>query len=370
MKVLYWTERFWPHIGGIEVLSLLLIEALRDKGHEFRVVTSHNEADLPDEDVYKDILIHRFHFLTSLTSRDLKRIRAARESYIKFKLDFKPDLIHIHFSGPSSYFHMQTLSVHPSLTLITLHSIPVRISANSKLLLETLRKASWVTGSSEWSLERVRKLAPEINPRSSFIHNALEDPSVKLEELRFESPRILCLGRLVSWKGFDSAIKAFSYLFKQFPKARLIIAGDGPEKHNLEIYAKNLEIKHSVEFTGWVVPDKVLDLVNTATVVLIPSKEGGGENLPTVALQAMQMGRPIVATRIAGLSELVSHMKTGILVQQDNLEELIQAIAYILSNTGKAMQMGTEARNLVNEKFSLKNCVEEYDRLYKHIAKN
>ncbi len=263
-------------------------------------MTSHSNADLPDEAVYNDIPIHRFHFLTSLTNRNLEQLIAARKNFAKLKQPFKSDLIHINFSGPSSYFHLQTAEVHPAPTLVTIHSLPQNASENSRLLVQTLRSASWVNTVSRIALDGIRQMASQINSRSSVIYNALEIPFLQLEELSFDSPRILCLGRLVSWKGFDVALNAFASPLKIFPHTRLVIAGDGPERQNLEKQATELGVRDAVEFTGWIVPEKVPELINTATMVVITSREGGGENLPLVAIQVTQMARPIVATHIAG----------------------------------------------------------------------
>lgn len=367
MRVLYWTERFWPHIGGIEILSLELIQSLQSRGYEFKVVTSHSNTDLPDEVVYNDIPIHRFHFLTSLTVRNLEQLITARKNFAKLKQTFKPDLIHINFSGPSSYFHLQTAKVHPTPTLITVHSLPPSASENNPLLARTLRSASWVNTVSKMTLDTIRQLIPEIHSRSSVIYNALEMPSSQPEQLPFDSPRILCLARLVGWKGFDLALTAFSSLLEHFPDARLVIAGDGPERQTLEKQATELEVRDAVEFTGWVLPEKVPELINTATIVIIPSREGGGENLPTVAIQASQMARPILATRIAGLPEIVVHQKTGLLVEQDDSKALAEAMMSLLKHPEIAIKMGQEARKQARERFSLENFINAYDTLYRHL---
>ena len=141
MKILFWTELFWPHIGGIEVFSLHLIPALQQRGHEIEVVTSHNHSDLPDQDLYQEIPIHRFHFLTSLNNRNLKQLAQAQQQLATLKRKFKPDLIHIQLSGPSAFFHQRTAAVHPVPTLLTIHSLPPGFSQNDQVFMQTLRTA-------------------------------------------------------------------------------------------------------------------------------------------------------------------------------------------------------------------------------------
>ncbi|MBK7919381.1 MAG: glycosyltransferase [Chloroflexi bacterium] len=128
-RILYWTSRFWPHIGGVEVLGLHLIPVLQSQGMQVQVVTSHSGLDLPDEAEINGIPIRRFHFLTSLTHRDLGQMAQARRELASLKHSFQPDLVHLHFSGPESLFHWQTQSAHPAPTLMTIHAIPNELQA-------------------------------------------------------------------------------------------------------------------------------------------------------------------------------------------------------------------------------------------------
>src|SRR5262249_12357022 len=138
---------------------------------------------------------------------------------------------------------------------------------------QTLCSANWVAGCSSAILEEGRKLAPEIVDRSSIIYNGVEAPSLTPAPLPFAPPRLLCLGRLVKDKGFDVAMTAFVKVLGLFPDARLLIAGDGIEKASLETQAANQGISRSVEFLGWVPPDRVAEFINSSTMVIMPSRQ-------------------------------------------------------------------------------------------------
>ena len=365
MRVLYWTERFWPHIGGVEILSMQLIPALQKLGYEFKMVTSHSDLDLPDEEVYNEISISRFHFLTSLTHKDLKQMLTVRKQLVNLKQTFQPDLFHIHFSGPSPLFHWQTSQAHAAPTLMTIHSLPSQRKQDQSLLVKTLRQADWINTVSSTMLSDLRELVPEIVPRSSVIYNGLQMPDTPPKPLSFKEPRLLCLGRLVKWKGFDLAIAAFALLTKRFPTARLVIAGDGPAKTDLERQAQELGIQDGVEFTGWIEPEKVPDLMNTATLVLILSRTE--ETLPVVALQAAQMARPVVATEMSGLPEIVIHQQTGVLVEPDNSTELAGAIADLFLDPERTTEMGQAARSQAQKRFGMNSWVNAYDAVYQKL---
>jgi glycogen(starch) synthase len=161
-------------------------------------------------------------------------------------------------------------------------------------------------------------------------------------------------------------LSAFVLTLKQFPRARLIVAGDGPEKAPLLKQAADAGLKAAVDFVGWVAPANVPALINTATMVVMPSRS---EALPLVALQAAQMARPVVAARVGGLPEVVVDRQTGLLVEKGDSEALSRAMSYLLRHPQTAARMGDAARERVKKKFDWNRHVKAYDRLYKKLVK-
>jgi len=288
-----------------------------------------------------------------------------RQQVIRLKQHFKPDLIHMNYTGPAVYFHLRTAEAHPAPFLLTIHSAsPIHAGGPDTLLGQALQAADWVTTCSEALLADARQLAPEITSHSSIIHSGLEVPDLLPEPLPVDVPRLLCLGRIVPQKGFDLALSAFASLRHRFARARLVIAGDGPARAALEQQAAGLRLTHAVDFIGWVAPDKVPELMNTATIVIMPSR---WEGLPIVALQATVMARPIVATSVGGLPEVVVHQQTGLLVEQEDSEALADAIAFLLDHPEAATTMGGAGRLRAQRLFSLERHVDSYDALYRTL---
>jgi len=163
------------------------------------------------------------------------------------------------------------------------------------------------------------------------------------------------------------ALSALPSVIKRFPQVRLVIAGDGPEHTSLKNQAIHLGLTDAVEFMGWVAPENVHALINTATLVVVPSrKEGFG----LVAVEAAHMARPIVATRVGGLPEVVVHGQTGLLVEEGNAQALADAIIILLAHPEATVQMGQAARNHARERFSWDHCVDAYDKLYRQLTKD
>jgi glycogen(starch) synthase len=261
-------------------------------------------------------------------------------------------------------FHLDTIQAHPSPLLVTL--IEERQHREGRDLLDRmLRAADWITGKSTAVLAQARRFAPEIATHSSVIHNGLEVPTLLPEPLPTAAPRLLCLGRLAVQKGFDVALTALASITDRFPNARLIVAGDGPERSSLERRVAELGLGNVVDFVGWVSPHDVLPLINTATMVVIPSR---WEGLPSVVLQAAVMARPVVATLVSGLSEVVVHRNTGLLVEPEDSQALAEAIVLLLDQSETAVRMGLAARRRVQELFNWEKCVTAYDALWQRLT--
>jgi glycogen(starch) synthase len=361
MRVLFWSLTFWPSIGGIEVLAAKLLPCLRQRGHEFTVVAPKVYADWPDKGQYRGIPIHWLPFQHSLNT-GIDHVVEMRQKVLKLKRIFAPDLIHINGIGLIDFYHLTTSQSDATPVLVTLHGDWIqRIDWIAKQILSA---ADWVAGCSAAILERGQKLTPEIRDRCSVIYNALERPASEPRSLPWDPPRILYLGRLSPEKGIDVAIEAFRLIVDRFPSARLTIAGDGPMRSDLEQQAIRLGISHTIDFIGWVVPEMVSSLLNNHTIVLMPSRE---DSFPLVALEAALMARPVVATHVGGLPELVIHQQTGLLVQSEDAQAMVEAVAVLLSSPEIAIRYGQAGRRRVQEVFNWKQHVDGYDALYRKL---
>jgi len=364
-RVLFWSERFWPTIGGVGISASKLLPALHERGYEFVVVTSKDYFELPESDCFKGIPVCRFSFWSSLAKGNVNQIIELRRRIAQLKQTFLPDLVHIGFLGGSVVFHLHTINTPPSPLLVSMDStLPDQKLGRDSLAARTLRTADWVTSVSAARLSEARKLMPEIINRSSVIYNGRPVPSCEPKPLPFEAPQLLCLGRLDRIKGFDIALTALTSVLRGFPKAHLVIAGDGPERAVLEAQAARLGLKASVDFVGWVPPDEVPGLMNRATIVIIPSRN---EGLPNVAKEAALLARPIVATNVGGIPEAITHEETGLLVNREDSNALAKAITFLLDHPEAAVTMGWSGRLRAQQLFSLERYIDAYDSLYRKL---
>jgi len=369
MRILYWTPFFVPDLGGIETLSAQLLPALQRCGYEFTVVTSHGRYQLPDETEYAGIPIHRFGFREAIGQNDLTRIIQIRQQVAQIKRVFRPDLVHLHISDPSAFFHLNTLQAHIAPTLLSLHQNLDYYGlqtdgSSSALLARVISTSQWVTTVSQSILAKLHQRDSRLVARSSVVYNGLPTTRHVPTPLPFDPPQLLCFGRLIPRKGFDVALAAFALLLAEHPRAQLTIAGDGVQRDVLQQQAATLNLGERVRFAGAISQPDVPDLLNRATVVIIPSR---AEGLPMAALEAGQMARPIVAANFDGVGEAVIHGRTGLIVPQEDSRALAAAISHLLTHPAVAAQLGQNARDYVQDAFSLDTTAAAYDRLYRQL---
>lgn len=366
MRILFWSDTFLPTIGGVEVLGMQLVRALRARGHEPMVVARRDTSVVPDYSEYSGVPVHRFPFRIALQARDLDEQVRLRVALADLTQRFEPDIVHVFHSGPGVYFQLKTAHVHPAPLVFTLHQTYAdSLVDNASVRGRLMRSADWVIACSHSVLDYTRAQLPEIAARSSVLWNSLAMPPIDPTPLPFDPPLLLCLGRVLQQKGFDIALSAFARLAAEFPRARLVVAGDGEAREPLERQASALGVERALDMVGWVAPDEVPALISRCTMVVMPSRI---EPFGLVALQAAQMARPIVASRVDGLPEVVAQGESGLLVEPEDIDGVAEAIRFLLRHPTRATAMGEAARRRAREVFGWDDHVTAYEALYRRIV--
>jgi len=191
--------------------------------------------------------------------------------------------------------------------------------------------------------------------------NSIE-PRLKKDFRLAGSPIIGIVARLVPEKGYVYALKAQAIVLKEFPEAQMVIVGDGPLRNKLEDMARELGIAGNVVFLGY--QDHVESLIAGFDAFVLPSiSEGMGLSL----LEAMALGKPVVATEVGGIPEVVKKGVNGLLVPPEDEGSLAKAITNILSSRQMAFSLGQAARSTVFEKFSARTMAEKTMEIYDKI---
>ncbi len=177
------------------------------------------------------------------------------------------------------------------------------------------------------------------------------------------SPVVGTVSALTPHKGHIHLIQAASSVLGTFPSTRFLIVGDGFLRARLEDQAKNLNISSSVIFTGE--RKDIPEILSLMDIFVLPSFSR--EGLGLAILEAMAVGRPVVATEIGGIPEAVIQGKTGLLVPPGDSEEMAQAIIQILQDPEKAKSMGEKGRARVKERFTKTKMLSEIQNVYQSL---
>lgn len=363
MRVLFWTDWFLPSIGGVEVFSARLLPDLARRGHEITVVAGHHTSGLPGVVDWDGVTVRRFLFHPVLAASDVGRMTAALQEVARLKRIVQPELIHLNTLGPSVVFHVETARRCPAPVLLTMHS-PITKDAGrlDTLYGRALRSADRVNCNSQAVHSDLCDRVPEMKQRSSVTYYGMDPPALAPSPRPRNPPLILGYGRLVLDKGFDLAVRAFDAVRHRFPRARMVLAGDGAARQELEQLVTRLGLSEFISFVGAVPPEQVPVLLNTASLVVVPSR--WSEPFGLVALEAALMARPVVAARVGGLAEAVEDGTTGLLVEPENTVTLADAMLRLLDDPDLADRMGVTGRDRAMQRFSWERCVDDYDRLY------
>jgi glycosyltransferase involved in cell wall biosynthesis len=217
------------------------------------------------------------------------------------------------------------------------------------------------------------------NTKIHVIYNGIDSEAFQAqadgEEVRRElglaadTPLVGCVGQLIPWKGQDDFVRVAAKVLSALPEARFLIVGREVDSHrffraSLEELASSLGIEDHVIFTGF--RQDVPSLMASMDVFLHCAVQP--DPLPRVILEAMALGKPIVATSSGGLPEMIEGGKSGILARPRDVDSLAQGTVSLLSDRKLAAQMGRLARQRVEERFSLTQHVEAVTQLYGELT--
>ncbi len=195
----------------------------------------------------------------------------------------------------------------------------------------------------------------KIIPLNSFINLKEYQPSYK------NKGYILYFGRLSREKGLLTLIKAFSNLKNDI---HLTIAGSGDHEEELKKFSQDNNIKN-IEFKGFLDQTELIKLIQHAIFTVIPSL--WFDNSPMSIYESFAVGKPVIASDIAGISEIVDHKVNGLLFQIGNSEDLAEKMDYLLDNRQKVMEMGKNARYKAETKFSPQTHYETLIKIFNNL---
>ena len=217
-----------------------------------------------------------------------------------------------------------------------------------------LRDAAAVVTVSDFNAAHLRQRFGTAARGVERIYNGLDLDAFGYGEPRRRPPLVAGVGRLVEKKGFDVLIRACALLRDSGRELRCVIAGAGEREALLAAEVQRLGLSGVVHLAGPLPQEQVRELVSGAAVLAAPcvvAADGNRDGLPTVVLEGMALGTPVVATDVTGMREAVHHDVTGLMVAQHDTEGLAAAIARLLDDADLRVRLAGAARRLVEERF-------------------
>ncbi len=258
----------------------------------------------------------------------------------------------LHTEALAAYFVSGLLQVPYS---ITVHTVVVRF--HTQVVREVLQKASFLVADTHQVYEFLQ-LEGVPCERIRLIRNGL-----RLDELTFQHksvistpPIVLAAGYLVPKKGFEFLLKACHLLRQRRVRFRCLVVGDGVERSKLNKLISGLGLESEVEMLGDLSFEELKKRYYHAAIFVMPSvtvSDGATDGLPTVVLESMACGTPVIGTRTAAIPEVVFDGKTGLLVPAGDPEAIADRIELLLSEDALRSSLAREGRHLIEREFDL-----------------
>jgi glycosyltransferase involved in cell wall biosynthesis len=384
VRVLFLTHSY-PRTPGDAAGSFLwhLAIALRQEGVDVQVVAPSSDA-LPAVDEFDGIRVERFRYAprryenlayTGNMAAEVQRSWSAKLALAGFlsaefaaatraRRAFAPDVIHAHWWFPGGLVGTWAAALGDVPLVTTMHGSDVRLARTrpfaKPLLRHVLRHSKAVTTVSRWLASEVRAMVPAADPLVAPMPVAttmFSPGGVRSED------HVLFVGRLNAQKGASHLLEALAAV--RHP-AVLDLVGDGPDREALRAQAQTLGLGDRVRWHGALPQPALRDLYRTASLVAMPSV---GEGLGLVAAEAMLCEAPVVAFASGGITDVVQHDETGLLVSPGDAQALAMAIDDLLGDAARRERLGRAGRLHALALFAPESAARRYAQLYHTVSR-
>lgn len=317
MKILFVSDFYYPHIGGVTEHIYHLANEFENMGHNVSILTADIKGDLkPDERrvirLGKSMVIHMNQSNARITGWvNLSKLSGVINDY---------DVIHIHgIIAPT--LPLLSLKVSRKTNIFTFH--PTFESSNlykifKNYLWHYLKKIHGKIAVSVTARDSICKYFPD---DYRIIPNGVDPDRFKNTGEERNPFKILFVGRIEPRKGLQFLVDALSDIKKKFPKVKLTVAGGGYKEMKLNIPE---EVRGSIEFLGFVPPSDLPRIFSKASVFVSPAV--AGESFGIVLLESMATGTPVIASDIPGYRCVIEDRDNGILVNPGDSKDIAEKI--------------------------------------------
>jgi glycosyltransferase involved in cell wall biosynthesis len=373
MKILHIVHK--PQRRGAEVFALQLSQQLRSMGHDVEIVYlyRHDETNALPPVEYDRRLAgyehHSFERIPGVHPLLLRRLSQLVEN-------LRPDIVQVN-GGRTVKYGALVASLHRRRGWALIY----RNIGEPRDWLRGWRHAIYlrlvapnfdgVVGVSQTTLQAISDLY-QLSVPVAHIPCAIDPAAIvpsfprevvrSLTETPLDAPVVVSVGSLSPEKRLDRLLRAVAVVKRNVPNLHLWIVGGGRLRSDLETQVRALSLAPCVRFVG--IRENVADYLSAGDVAALTSDT---EGMPAVLLEAGLLGRPVVSTRVGGVSECVVDGRTGLLVEPSDEESLATALCGLLQQPERRRRMGTDARAWVERNFSMGQVAQQYCSFYERV---
>jgi glycosyltransferase involved in cell wall biosynthesis len=347
-------------IGGAERHVRELALAQRERGHAVEVVAPRT-GPLTHALTRDGISVHCREIVFPRPGDEYALDPAALAWLTRYLERRHADVVHSHLYPAHLHATPAAREAGVRAILHTAHTLVVR---TGDVLLARLANATTIATARSVAVALERAGVPADHIRVVYNGVGREHLEAPRAERRLEQPDeiVLAVSRLSPEKGLDDLLRAMALVRVARPRARLLVAGDGPERPRLEALAAELRLGDVVHFLG--TRKDTAALYRSCDVFALPSRE---EACSLALLEAMAAGAPIAVTAVGGNPELVRDGLDGSLVPANDPSSLAAAIRSLLEDHAAAAALGASARRRVRSRFRLARMVDETIASYREL---
>lgn len=371
--------------GGTEKYILNLKEELENKGHVVKILAgtsnrrnrfSDYEFKCPDNGQIGKLLFYLFNFYAFFETRKVMKL-------------FKPDIVHLHLITRMSPIGLLALRRVPKA--ITVHDFGL-MYPRLKTTFPSLDVCEYSKGACCFKhvgfrlyfeqirtniLIRMIKGMDILFTNSNFMAEVLERTDVKpLSSLNSigirlfkykhlpNNKKLLFVGRLEKEKGVYYLLHAMNNIIKEFPGTTLRIVGSGSDDEFIKRAIRDLRFEKEIKLITRLKSVRLQRIYEDCEILVVPSL--WQEPFGLVGVEAMSVGRPVIASRVGGISEWLTDGKEGLLIKPKESDEISDAVIKLFSSMRLLSSMGRNARKK-SELFSIERHVDKIEKLYKKV---
>ena len=365
----------YPTVGGSGVIATELGKMLAAKGHEIHFITSGIPFRL--NKLFPTITFHQVEVNSYSVFQYAPYDIALANKMAEVIVDQQLDVLHVHYAIPHAVCAILAKDMANSDIGIvtTLHGTDITVLGYDSSLKGAIKygieKSDIVTAvSNSLAQETIDLIAPDKGIET--IYNFIDEREYtkknagNLKELlgiKAHEKVVIHVSNFRKVKHVPDIVQSFKLIHGEVP-AKLLLVGDGPEKHPIMESIKGTSIENDVLFLGK--QENVSELYSIADLMLLLSEK---ESFGLVLLEAMACGVPCIGTNVGGIPEVITNGENGYIVELGDWEKVAEYSVEILQNPTLHKQIVDRSLEIIQDRFSSKSIVEQYEEMYERVAR-